>query len=544
VIELHERWRARGTAIVLAAVAGSLCAPSVRAQAWPTYAGGVARVSTAPRAPASIASPRWVCSTDLSGNTIAFAGQAGVAATASRIYAIGQSVGIWRLFAIDSNTGRVVWQTGVNAPVVDSWSTPTLDPVNQTMLVAAGQSLSAFDAGTGAARWSTPLSRSVVNASPLVTTDRGPADRALITDYDGFGASARLHCINVDPFDALLNPYQPGQIVWSRAIGGSSGNTPAYADGVVYVGSTGDGAGDGGWIFAFPITGDSQTPPLWTFTNPNGAGFFGGVCVAGAAGGRAVYSASYAFFGGQLAANLVKLDAATGDMLWSTPCNRTSSTPIVLPSGHVALSGGVQGFGSAPSIELFRDEGPSATLLWDSALATWNDANANESLDAGEYLSLGGWSTLGITTPNAGAAGATGPAWSLLVGAIPSGSGTSGANADLYRLDLSRQPGDAGFITEHFVGAGSTPAITSDGPAASLYTVGPGGLFAFGGPACYANCDGSTGSPTLTAADFTCFLNRFRANDPYANCDGSTGSPMLSAADFTCFLNRFRGGCP
>jgi len=62
--------------------------------------------------------------------------------------------------------------------------------------------------------------------------------------------------------------------------------------------------------------------------------------------------------------------------------------------------------------------------------------------------------------------------------------------------------------------------------------------------ACYANCDGSTGSPALSAADFTCFLTKFRAGDAYANCDGSTGSPSLTAADFTCFLTKFRAGCP
>ncbi len=62
--------------------------------------------------------------------------------------------------------------------------------------------------------------------------------------------------------------------------------------------------------------------------------------------------------------------------------------------------------------------------------------------------------------------------------------------------------------------------------------------------ACYANCDASTGSPVLTAADFTCFLTKFRAGDASANCDGSTGSPALTAADFTCFLTKFRAGCP
>jgi hypothetical protein len=62
-------------------------------------------------------------------------------------------------------------------------------------------------------------------------------------------------------------------------------------------------------------------------------------------------------------------------------------------------------------------------------------------------------------------------------------------------------------------------------------------------PTCYANCDGSTTTPVLTAADFTCFLSKFRAGNPSANCDGSTTTPVLTAADFTCFLTKFRAGC-
>ncbi len=61
---------------------------------------------------------------------------------------------------------------------------------------------------------------------------------------------------------------------------------------------------------------------------------------------------------------------------------------------------------------------------------------------------------------------------------------------------------------------------------------------------CYANCDSNTSAPALSAADFTCFLAKFRAGDPYANCDGSTDTPQLTAADFTCFLSAFRTGCP
>jgi DNA-binding beta-propeller fold protein YncE len=64
------------------------------------------------------------------------------------------------------------------------------------------------------------------------------------------------------------------------------------------------------------------------------------------------------------------------------------------------------------------------------------------------------------------------------------------------------------------------------------------------GDVCYANCDGSATPPVLNVLDFSCFLNRFAANDPYANCDGSTTPPILNVLDFSCFLNRFAAGCP
>jgi hypothetical protein len=60
---------------------------------------------------------------------------------------------------------------------------------------------------------------------------------------------------------------------------------------------------------------------------------------------------------------------------------------------------------------------------------------------------------------------------------------------------------------------------------------------------CYANCDGSTAVPLLTANDFQCFLNKYAQNDPYANCDGSTAIPVLTANDFQCFLNKYAVGC-
>lgn len=67
--------------------------------------------------------------------------------------------------------------------------------------------------------------------------------------------------------------------------------------------------------------------------------------------------------------------------------------------------------------------------------------------------------------------------------------------------------------------------------------------FTVQGTSCYANCDGSSATPLLTANDFQCFLNRFASGETYANCDGSTGTPVLTANDFQCFLNKFAAGC-
>jgi hypothetical protein len=76
------------------------------------------------------------------------------------------------------------------------------------------------------------------------------------------------------------------------------------------------------------------------------------------------------------------------------------------------------------------------------------------------------------------------------------------------------------------------------------YSTGTQTLQYDGGPLCYANCDRSSTPPALNVGDFSCFLNRFAAQDPYANCDASTEWPEINIQDFTCFVNRFAGGCP
>ncbi len=84
----------------------------------------------------------------------------------------------------------------------------------------------------------------------------------------------------------------------------------------------------------------------------------------------------------------------------------------------------------------------------------------------------------------------------------------------------------------------STPA---NGSGIAIIAASLGGVTT--SAACYANCDGSTSNPLLTANDFQCFLNQYAAANPIANCDGSTGNPLLTANDFQCFLNKYAIGC-
>jgi hypothetical protein len=95
--------------------------------------------------------------------------------------------------------------------------------------------------------------------------------------------------------------------------------------------------------------------------------------------------------------------------------------------------------------------------------------------------------------------------------------------------------------------------ITGNGTVIVGTALVDGLLHAYRAELCYANCDDSSGSPLLTIADFTCFLQRFSEASSrshqhqlyhYVNCDQSTTPPVLNIADFTCFLQKFAAGCP
>lgn len=470
---------------------------------WTTLTGSDDRIAVSDLPFPSLTSPAWVCSTDLNGDTIHFVAPSSVVVfedtllTVGRVRPSGSTMSQYFLFAICRVDGTVVWQSLLSRTTyafpVSSYSTPTIDPINRTVLVASGSSLVAFALADGQWCWSAGLSNLIVNASAVVTSgspqgDLSPGNRAFITDYDGASGFGLLYCINVDPFDALKNPFQQGEIVWSAPLPGTSGNTPAYAQGKVFVASTG---AQGSTPLASEVraydaaSSDPQPSPIWTWTSPLQTseglpeGFFGGVCVRGpttACDTWALYAATYNFTtigSSYFQSHLVKLDADTGVLLWQTPtlCNRTNSIPIPLDDGRIALSGGIAGFGTLPTIEVFQDHCSSASRLWDSVSATWVDSDQDAIPDPGEYLLVGGRTQQPIISTRGGS-----PA--LLVPTPPfnDNQDDTGFSTALQVLDLDIDPRSPGFVRNQFLGAGSSPALADR----NLYTIGQAGLFAFG----------------------------------------------------------------
>lgn len=443
---------------------------------WPMVGGDGLRTGVTAAAGADELAAAWTVSADLQGRVITFVGPSAVVCSVDAVMALGWVMNgpqkQYFLYAIERGSGAIRWAAGVASPAADSWSAPVIDAANGTVIATTGKTVAAFDIATGAARWTRVLGRNIVNASALVTTDLGVSNRLFITQFDGFGEAGLLTCINVDARLGVANPHDPGEVVWTAAIGGSSGNSPAYADGVVYCSSIGQ-VFAAGRVQAFDARSETEPAPIWTAVVPD-HGFYGGVSVAAREDGLFLYAASYAFEGGMDAARLLKLDALTGEVVWATPCNRTASTPVVLGDGRIVVSGGVWGYGTVPSVEIFVDEGASVSRAWHSVLDTWAD-DGDEWIEEGEFLALGGWSHLPVV--------AGGGRW-LLAGAIAPSASIGSAYAELFRIDLDllpplgtpSGPADRSFIVAQAGLIGSSPAV-ADG---NVYSIGSGGLRAFG----------------------------------------------------------------
>lgn len=472
-----------------------LCVSTVRAD-WPTLAGRATRPGSTVVAPSSLSFELWHTQMDMNGDNLLFEGPATPVVFDGRVYANARQLSETggyaanKIVAFDATTGAIAFETPIDKGVLDSWSSPTVDAGTRTVLIASGSTLYGIDADSGAVAWQTPLDHSVVNASVAVADDVAPR-RAFITDYTGSGGGASLYCVNTSPFDAIASPYEPGDVVWQEAIGGASGATPSYRNGVVYVACTAEPTTPSGQlsghISAYDVDAPAGQRLLWRATLPSAGianqGFFGGVSVVG----DAVYAATYNTAGSGNNSTLVKINASDGTIAWTIPCERTSSIPIVV-GNRVYLSAGLYGFGSVPKVQAFEDLGTSATKLWDTYV------------DSGETLFVGGWTHQPVYDDGL-----------LYCGVVPSGFPFFGPNTDMYVLDLSLTPGDAGFVVEHAAGFGSSPSV-SEG---RLFTTGATGLFAM---ATRGDLCGPEGGPDgkLTIDDAACFAALLVSGDASA----------------------------
>ncbi|QOI99877.1 MAG: PQQ-binding-like beta-propeller repeat protein [Phycisphaeraceae bacterium] len=471
-------WRSAMVPLFMFGLASSDPARALGQDTWSHLAGDPLRSAIC--GPVSLGpTPLWVCSTDLQGRTIDFAGRSSPVVSQNCVYALGSvRVGdqrLYSIYAIDRWTGGVVWSSPTPAPYFESRSTPAIDARNRAVVVVVGSFVMAFDLITGQSRWITPLPRPVVNASPVVTDDLPFRNRIFLTDYDGFGVEGRLYCINADPRMGAWNPFDPGEVVWSETLGTTSGNTPAFADGRVFVTSAGDFGFEPGAVACFDARSLNAIGPLWRTENVMPEGFFGGLT----ASGGSVYTASYAFFGGTWSSNLLKLDAASGGVVWSTPCNRSASIPVAVPGRspleptRVVVSGGLNGFGTRPTVQVFDDLGSSASVVWQSPTGLWWDLNGDGVMDASENLSVGGWSTQPLVSRE-GVAGEGRRV--VLVGTMASTPGGESPDVALTAIDLDSLGLGPPKIIGRYAGAGSSPGVAGG----CVYTIGAGGLVALG----------------------------------------------------------------
>jgi len=528
--------------IVLAA---SLAGPSAAAQ-HSTLGAGPERLARTAGArdvgPSDLSEPSWTfpASDPAVSGPIRFVGESGPVVARQLVVAVSRQDGEGspaRIWAIDREDGTRVWQQTLPDQVFDSWSSPTIDRGNGTVLYATASQdgtagvLQARRLTDGALAWQTELEKIVVNATPLVTTDRGPRDRAFITDFEGFfdgGAGGILYAINVDPFDAQDNPFQPGEIVYQAALNdGSSGNTPAYDGERVYVASAGNfNAGTGGSVFAFdPAATDASDAPLWQTSVGGHDGFFGGVSVLGGF----AYAATFNFAGGFSSSRLFKLEADTGAIVYSTASNRTSSIPIPLSDGRIALSTGLPTEGSVPSLQLYQDDGDSASLLDDTAFATFDDDNGNGFIDSGEFEIFGGYHHQPHVVDQHPATGGR----AAYVGSVNIAGTFFNGYDRISLIDLTRSFDDPGLVITSYEGAGSSPAVAGR----TLYTLGIDRLVGFGE---FIPSD-EDGSGAVDFFDLTLLLRSADTGRPEADVDLDGD---FDAADVRTFVERAEGAEP
>ncbi|MBL8877756.1 MAG: PQQ-binding-like beta-propeller repeat protein [Phycisphaerales bacterium] len=507
-----KRWhnlnqRRQDWAVVLVLLASGNGQFAVGASEWTHFAGSAGRRAVSCAAAVRLEQPRWTLEPR---EDEWFVDNASPVAAFGRVYfnarVLDDGVVVAnKIIALDAVTGGRLWEMPLDADVYDSWAAPAVDTRNKSVLLASGQEILAADAITGDVLWRLPLDRFFVNATAAVSADLGAqknANRAFIADFAP-GGGAQLYAINIDPYDAADNPFEPGQIAWQAGIGRAGGSVAAYRDGRVIC-VTRDGR-----LYSFDAATGQQQFMIPATSQP----FFGGVTLIG----NSAYAATYVFSGGQSNSLLVKFDLAAQQVVWTMACERTNSIPVVADDGVVFLSGGINGYGSTPRVQAFQDHGTTASRLWD----TFTDS-------AGK-LNLGGWTLQPVLAGDR-----------LIVG-VPQASGDFSPYLEIVVLNRSLTPGQNGFVAGSASGAGASSAV-AQGIAFSHGAIGLSAfdLFASGD----VNCDGF-----LNNFDIDPFVLTLTSPETYAslypNCDvhfaDTNGDGEVNNFDIDAFVALLTG---
>lgn len=501
----------------LLALAALFACMTASAADWTHHAADAQRSSRSVRGPADFSAIRWTVA--LNADEAFITGTSPVISDSLVILPLRRFVEnvheATLLSAWDTSDGGRCWTTPL-LPDFDSSCSAAIDVKRGLVYYGSDTRLYALRLSDGSEAWHADLPVPIVNASPVVTSgltsDGVPANRMLITD---FASAGRMYAINIDSRDAVGNPYDLGEQVWSAPVASTSGATPslsgatAYVAGYQIVNVPPSVTQYRGIVRAF----DARTgAPIWMRDVGANDGFFGGVAVAGGH----VFAATYDFFGGASNSRLFKLRADDGARVWDVPCERTSSIPIVGDGGLVFLSGGISGFGSQHKLQCFRDHGLSATLEWGTSVASG--------------LSVGGWKYQ--------------PA--LAYGRLFIGTESVGAAAPYtaaYLLNPYSQPGAVDFVVDGAASFGGPPGLAADG---TLFTYGVGGLRAYAAllPG-DLNCDN-----VISVGDIGGFVlaltNRAAYEAQYPNCNALAADAnfdgVVSVGDIAAFVALLTGG--
>ena len=120
----------------------------------------------------------WTADKDETGALMEFTGPGGVVVDKKHVFAGARIGGNHHAVAVDRETGLTSWSTPLPPPVFNSWASPAVDLNNGTVIYSVFDTLFALERKTGSVVWTAPLESLLVNASPVVTTDLGPADQA------------------------------------------------------------------------------------------------------------------------------------------------------------------------------------------------------------------------------------------------------------------------------------------------------------------------------------------------------------------------------